>query len=981
MINRGARVRSHHSLLFIILGNMAQLKYSYGELMKLKKGCGYPDPSTIQLLKSIKLFHARGCKSRSRRGGTHAHRPIPSITTPRSPPPSPAPPRHRNLTPIPREPRPTAYPPSLLLTNPTSITNKFDELCLVVRQKDPDMVALSETWFSVNKPAHLYELSDYDLFNKDRNTRGGGVCLYVRKQFSAVKATITVPPHLECLWLHLKNVKQVGQILVCVLYYPPNSDANIHDDLLEHITASVDMFRLRHSNCKVIITGDFNSLDKDQICNQLHIQNLVTQPTHENSVLDLVLTDMQFYRSPEYLPPIGLSKHKCVLVRPTAAPPPPRHHTLQYRPYKESSVREFGSWITAVDWSFLESSPTLEHQENAFHTVLKHQYDTHFPLKTWRKRDSDQPWMTPEIKRLINKKRHAYNQANSERYRELNFCLKRKMKQAKKDYFETVQSESGFNKCITKLIEPKRKPVNLPFLNLDEPCEIANAINEHFATICTNYPPLEPSDVPAHQPSLPPPCYSKLDIYKDLKKIKTNKATPPGEIPLKLVKEFAYELSKPLEIIYNKCLQTGSCPDRWKKSTITALPKVTDVTSLSQLRPVSLTHTFGKMLEGHVASVALADMRPHIDQYQFGNLKGRSTTMYMVFLLDTILKGLEQRDTVAQMCLIDFKKAFDNVDHSVAVTQLYHLGCRTSLLPFITSFLTGRQQCTRYSHATSTWLPTTCGVPQGTCIGPVIFLALINSLLQNSSSKAKFVDDVTVYTVAKTTDLHRNPLQQLITTINNQCQILKLIPNPNKCEMVNISFSRQAVTFPDVQLDANIIPCVDTVKVVGLTINSNLTWQDHVDHIVTQASKRLFMLFRARSFGATQEQLVQLYCQRIRPVLEYACPVWHPALTAAQRTALERVQKRVCRIILGGYYNSYSATLTTFGLPSLEKRRDQLTLSFGEKLKENDHLHILPQRAPSRYRTRHSARLPPVRCRTERYKKSTIPHVVRLFNE
>ena len=88
----------------------------------------------------------------------------------------------------------------------------------------------------------------------------------------------------------------------------------------------------------------------------------------------------------------------------------------------------------------------------------------------------------------------------------------------------------------------------------------------------------------------------------------------------------------------------------------------------------------------------------------------------------------------------------------------------------------------------------------------------------------------------------------------------------------------------------------------------------------SEAAKQLFMLFRARSFGATQEQLVQLYCQRIRPVLEYACPVWHPALTAAQRTDLERVQKRVCRIILGGYYNSYSTTLATFGLPSLEKK-------------------------------------------------------------
>lgn len=124
--------------------------------------------------------------------------------------------------------------------------------------------------------------------------------------------------------------------------------------------------------------------------------------------------------------------------------------------------------------------------------------------------------------------------------------------------------------------------------------------------------------------------------------------------------------------------------------------------TIYSMHPVSLTHTFGKVLDGYMVNLSLADMHLHIDQYQFGNLKGRSTTHYMVFLLDAILKGLEQRDTVAQMCVIDFKKAFDHMDHSVAVTHLYHLGCQTSLLPFITSFLSGRQQCTRYNRKTST---------------------------------------------------------------------------------------------------------------------------------------------------------------------------------------------------------------------------------------------------------------------------------------
>lgn len=169
--------------------------------------------------------------------------------------------------------------------------------------------------------------------------------------------------------------------------------------------------------------------------------------------------------------------------------------------------------------------------------------------------------------------------------------------------------------------------------------------------------------------------------------------------------------------------------------------------------------------------------------------------------------------------------------------------------------------------------------------------------------------------------------------------------------------------FPNVQLDT---------KIIGLNINSYLTRQDPVDNIIRKASERLFMLPRAISLGVTQGQLVQLYCQRIRPVLEHAFQVWHPVLTTAYRTNLESVQIRVGRIMLGGPYYSYKATLSTFGLPTLDNWSCHFTNSFGHTLEENDCLHILLRWAPSRHQTRHGAEVPPVRRRTERYRKSSI---------
>ena len=149
---------------------------------------------------------------------------------------------------------------------------------------------------------------------------------------------------------------------------------------------------------------------------------------------------------------------------------------------------------------------------------------------------------------------------------------------------------------------------------------------------------------------------------------------------------------------------------------------------MSDLRPLSLTPDLGKILEGFVAQLILNDIRDNIDPHQYGNLKGSSTTHCIIKILNSILKGLDCTKTLAQIVLIDFKKAFDFVDHTIAIRELFLLGCRPSLLSFVASFLSGRQHQVRYEDVLSSWDEITCGVPQGTRLGPIIFLAVINSL-------------------------------------------------------------------------------------------------------------------------------------------------------------------------------------------------------------------------------------------------------------
>ena len=163
--------------------------------------------------------------------------------------------------------------------------------------------------------------------------------------------------------------------------------------------------------------------------------------------------------------------------------------------------------------------------------------------------------------------------------------------------------------------------------------EKAQKIRDHFTNICTKYPALDPLQLPAYLPAQNDlPVIDRMTVYQELMKLNLNKASPPGELPKKLLKEFAYEFSLPLAHIFNLSLKTGKFPTRWKRATVTPLPKVDVVNELGELRPVSLTQDIGKVLEGIVTKIMLNDIKASIDKRQYGNLKGKSTSHYLIYI-------------------------------------------------------------------------------------------------------------------------------------------------------------------------------------------------------------------------------------------------------------------------------------------------------------------------------------------------------------
>ena len=186
---------------------------------------------------------------------------------------------------------------------------------------------------------------------------------------------------------------------------------------------------------------------------------------------------------------------------------------------------------------------------------------------------------------------------------------------------------------------------------------------------------------------------------------------------------------------------------------------------------------------------------------------------------------------------------------------------------------------------------------------------------------------------------------------------------------------------PQLSLGGEILQTVDHCKLLGLEIQNNLGWDIQVKNMVSRASRRLFMLYILCKHAAPIEDMLTIFQTYIRPILEYACAVWHPALTKQQSYQLERIQKRTAKIILGNRYVNYESALHDLKLHSLADRRNELVLKFGQQVLNSErHRHMLPTQRSVDYNLRHRNRFSQPRCKTERFQKSTIPFIINQLN-
>ena len=507
--------------------------------------------------------------------------------------------------------------------------------------------------------------------------------------------------------------------------------------------------------------------------------------------------------------------------------------------------------------------------------------------------------------------------------------------------------------------------------------DLANLFNDKFVAVGSTLPSLQWSPLPVAE--IPAEFYISVeDTEAALLASKLHSAPGPDGIAAWFLRENAELLSRPLCSIFNASVRQGFVPSLWKSANVTPIPKSSPALNVdSDFRPISLTPIVSKILESFIYSWLSQSIVDQIDPLQFGSLPGSSTTMALVYLLHKWYEACDELGSSLRICLLDFSKAFDRIDHNIVLDKLQRMDVHPVLVNWIADFLSGRMQRTRVGQFFSDWKHVNSGVPQGTKLGPLLFLIMVNDL-RNSPNLVKYVDDTTVWEVLSKNSSSNFPA--IVDECANWASANNMKLNESKTKELQVCFSSQPVTHPAITINNVPVDIVKHAKLLGVTISSDLKWNLHIDNICKKASKKLYALRLLRRNGIPTSTLLSVYCTCIRPTLEYACEVWHGSLQSYLNDQIEAVQKRALRIIYSNL--SYKDAMVTANIDTLEARRVSLCARLFRNMTCPSHkIHsLLPQRRSLDYSLRRTRTFSIPKFRTERFRKSFIPSRATYFD-
>jgi len=876
-----------------------------------------------------------------------------------------------------------------------------------------DIITLSETFLGPLSTGDLDLPGFHPIIRRDRPTFGGGIAIFIRENIAYKRKVCFDSNFIENLWIEITTVE--GKLLMCCTYRPPN-----FLDFWSNFDENLELVKSESAVKHIVVLGDLNAdfgtsngnklLDVCNIHNLCHHVNEPTRITASSSTcLDQVLSNVPNFVSSVHVEcPVSTNDHCTVGVKFSfkivSDPCYYRHVWL----YDQGDYNGFVQAIESADWDTCFITDDVDIACQSWSDLFINITRTFIPNRSVLVRPRDSPWYNCNLRKMKRKLVRLYHKA-----KEHNTTYHwNQYKQFRNDYHKCLtEAESNYNKnlcnslshcrsskkwwsTVKNLLGKGNNQTYPPIYDDDNGCykysskDKADVFNDYF---------LSHSNIDltnAELPNIVNETNFKLDnivateqeVIDLISSLEINKSTGPDGISSRMLKQAGNAIVPSLTKLINMCLTQNRVPDLWKKANVLPLHKKDSKDECNNYRPVSILPIASKILERivfkHVYNFFFEQKL--LTSHQSGFKPNDSTVNQLAYLYHTFCEALDKKMDV-RMIFCDISKAFDRVWHAGIIYKLQCLGITGNLLEFFKDYLANRKQRVLIKGQYSSWGNIKAGVPQGSVLGPLLFLVYINDLIDTITCDIKlFADDTTLYTLVndheQSADLLNYNLKQVQLWANKW--LVKF--NPTKTKLMsltfkkNIDFSKHPIKFCNTELEE-----VTTHRHLGLEINCKLKWSNHIDRI-TQSVSKLGDVLQKLKYRIDRKTLEHIYFTFIRPKLEYACVIWDDCIEA-DKLRLENLQLMFARIVTGAKRGtSHNLLYKETNWQTLSERRNSSKLKFIHAVINGlapDYLNdLILTNTEVPYNLRNNSTIKQFTCRTEKFRKSLLPDGIRIFN-
>ena len=831
---------------------------------------------------------------------------------------------------------------NILHINARSLSGKIDQIeaFLTPLSNPPDVLCITESWLQTDSHEYcnIRGYKAYHVFRKQREH--GGVSIFIADHLNSDQLKDLSYIHdeieLNTVDVYVRN----KSYSVCAIYRPHSKHERV-DQFSEKLSQILMSNSLRGK--ETILLGDFNInlLEIDQHIptnNYLaQVQSLnyfthICRPTRnpdgnqtgDPSLLDHIYTNFHNnFKTGILLDDI--SDHFPTFIN-IPLPPlqNPNENTYSntikksFRSFSQANHVKFTNRLSNTDWDELLRADDINLITQRFYDHVLATYNESFPLitKDISLKRIENPWVTIGILKSIKMKNKLFKDmklglTTLGYYKHYRNHLNNIIRSSKRDYFLNYfeRYKNNIRKIWQKINEFKETPKSKRqqkilidnTLTTDD-----NSIADAFNKFYTNIGPSLDSKIP--HPARDPLSYLRgnyphsfavpiVSTDETVNMIRSLKDKNDKAIPTSLIKSNSQLFAIPLTLIFNKSIQEGVFPQIFKHASVIPLYKKGAKTEIENYRPISLLPTFSKIFEclmkHHLVNYLVS--KSILSEYQFGFQKGLSTFDALNALTSDLYSALDKHKSA--ICIfIDFQKAFDTVNHELLIKKMNHYGIRGSVLNWFVSYLSNRTQSVSYNNASSLPLPVTHGVPQGSILGPILFLVYINDM-SNSFSKLKvilFADDSSLYLIGS----------DLIAMVHQANTELDSFYEWVLCNRLSIHLDKTKYLIltnkkydfvPPLFINFDLIQRTECHKALGVILDDKLSFKSHIQSVCQKLSRSVSLFYNLKNY-APLSVLLTIYYAHVHPHLSY-CLALFGSTYPTHLQSLFIIQKKIIRLV------------------------------------------------------------------------------------